>query len=381
MSHTMLGNITPETFLSDYWQKKPLLIRNAVSHFDWLPQLQDLLALAQDEDVESRLVEFKKEQWHCETGPFKPSRFKKLGETDWTVLVQNVNHHIPFADELLHRINFIPKVRLDDLMISWAPPGGGVGPHFDSYDVFLLQVGGKKRWQISHSSDLELVEGAPLKILKHFEPDEEWVLEHGDMLYLPPRFPHNGVSIEAGMTWSIGFRAPKTQEVATQFMDYLRDKITDLPGMYADPDLKATSEPARMPADFVAQIKTMLEQVKWDDAMIAEFAGRYFSEPKQHVFYDMPEEEHDHASFAKRVEQVGARLDLKTVLLYDDVKFYINGDDFTPEPESFEVLRTLANARHLPPARYSQPVIDALFTCYDFGYVQIGEFADEESAR
>ncbi|WP_269533867.1 cupin domain-containing protein [Chitinimonas sp. BJYL2] len=372
MPNPPLGNLTAEQFLADYWQKKPLLIRQAVTRFDWLPELADLIALAGDEEVESRLIEQRKGKWLCESGPFKPARFKKLGDSDWTVLVQNVNHHQRFAAELLYRFDFIPHVRLDDLMISYAPPGGGVGPHFDSYDVFLLQVGGSKRWQISGQTDLTLVDGAPLKILERFEPEQEWVLEHGDMLYLPPKYAHNGVAIEAGQTWSIGFRAPTATELGGAFLDYLRDRI-DLDGLYADPDLQRPADPARVPDDFIRRVAGMLAQIRWDEAEVRDFVGRYFSEPKSHVFYDSPDELLTEKAFAKAVTKQGVALDLKSVMLFDSERVYINGDALDADTAAFPALHQLANQRSLPAASYPPAVLDALFACYEYGYLHLAE--------
>lgn len=370
MSNSPLADLTPEKFLADYWQKKPLLIRQAVARFDWLPDLAELIALAGRDDVESRLVELRQNRWRCESGPFKTSRFQRLAETDWTVLIQNVNHLHPFAAELLQRFNFIPQVRLDDLMVSYAPAGGGVGPHFDSYDVFLLQVGGKKQWRISSQDDLELVDDAPLKILKRFQPEQEWVLEHGDMLYLPPRFAHEGVALEPGMTWSIGFRAPSAQEIGTQFLDFLRDRLT-LDGQYADPELKATTEPARLPEDFLAKIKAMLAQIEWDDALVREFAGSYFSEPKPHVFYDSPDDLPDEDEFAELLAERGILLDLKSVMLFDDDHVYLNGERLDAEEEALPWLRVLANTRRLDPADdYPDALIELLYDGYADGFLQ-----------
>ncbi|QNM98014.1 cupin domain-containing protein [Chitinimonas koreensis] len=371
MPNPPLGNLTAEQFLADYWQKKPLLIRQAVTQFDWLPGLDELVALAGRDDVESRLVELRNGKWSCESGPFRPSRFKKLAASDWTVLVQNMNHHQAFCAELLYRFDFIPQVRLDDLMISYAPAGGGVGPHFDSYDVFLLQVGGRKRWRISSQDDLELVDGAPLKILERFVPEQEWELEHGDMLYLPPRYAHEGVALEAGMTWSVGFRAPTAQELGGAFLDYLRDRI-ELPGLYADPDLAAVSEPARLPDDFVARVAQMLNGIRWGEAEVRDFIGRYFSEPKAHVFYDSPDDELDEDDFAAAVARHGVALDLKSAMLFDGDRVYINGDTLDAEPAALPALRELANRRRLPPADYPAEAVEALYACYEYGYLAPG---------
>ncbi|PHV11656.1 cupin [Chitinimonas sp. BJB300] len=371
MPKSLLGNLTAEQFLSDYWQKKPLLIRQAVSQFDWHPELADLISLAGQDDVESRLIENKHGKWTCESGPFRPSRFKRLLPADWTVLVQNVNHHVRFAAELLYRFDFIPHVRLDDLMVSYAPAGGGVGPHFDSYDVFLLQVGGKKRWRISAQTDLRLVEDAPLKVLKHFEAEQEWVLEHGDMLYLPPKYAHEGVALEAGQTWSIGFRAPGAQEMGGAFLDFLRDRL-QLDGLYADPDLQMPVDPARVPEDFVARIRTMLEGIRWSDTDVREFVGHYFSEPKAHVFYDSPEEEDSESAFARKLAKQGVQLDMKSVMIFDDAQFYMNGETLGADLAASVYLRQLANERRLPPAVYPAVLVAALYPCYQYGYLHLG---------
>lgn len=372
MLNAPLGTITPETFLAEYWQKQPLLLRQAVTQFDWMPSLAELRDLAARDDVESRLVEHRDGRWRCESGPFRPARHKRLGESDWTLLVQNANHHQRFCAELLHRFAFIPQVRLDDLMISYAPPGGSVGPHFDSYDVFLLQVGGKKRWQISGQTDLSLIDGAPLKLLQHFVPEQEWVLEHGDMLYLPPRFAHHGVALEAGQTWSIGFRAPTTQELATQFLDYLRDHI-ELDGIYSDPDLRATTEPAHIPVDFAAQIGAMLQKIQWDKQLVARFIGGYFSEPKPHVFFDTADDLFDEAEFAKAVAQAGVWLNLKSVMLYDDSEIYLNGEPLNTPDVLRPALQKLANNRHLPAGEYDDELLDFLYAQYELGYLAPAE--------
>lgn len=373
MAHPLLGDLTPERFLEEYWQKKPLLIRQAVTRFDWLPDLAALTDLAAREDVESRLVTCREGVWRCERGPFRAARFKRLGPSDWTVLIQNVNHFVPFADALLARLDFIPRVRLDDLMISWAPPGGSVGPHFDNYDVFLLQVGGRKRWQISAQEDLTLVEGAPLKILQRFAPEAEWVLEHGDMLYLPPCLAHHGVALEAGMTWSLGFRAPTTQEVAVAFLDFLRDRL-QLDGRYADPDLRPTRHPGALPDDFVARIAGMLSEIRWDEALVREFTGRYFSEPKPHVYFDEPDEPVE--DFAAQLCAKGCRLDPKSTLLYDATACYLNGELLAVSPALCPFLHTLADTRSLPPGDYPAELVRLLEDAYCWGQLQLGADAD-----
>ncbi|WP_410498642.1 JmjC domain-containing protein [Chitinibacter sp. S2-10] len=366
----LLGNLTPEQFLSEYWQKKPLLIRQAWTHFPELIDLARLAEFAQRDDVESRLIEHQNGRWKLEHGPFSQQRLNRLPESDWTILVQNVNHLVPHIADYLYQFNFLPYTRLDDVMISYAPPGGTVGPHYDSYDVFLLQVGGQKRWQISSDDASGFIEDAPIRVLKDFNPEQEWILEHGDMLYLPPKYAHYGVALTPGMTYSVGFRAPKTQEMATKFLEFLQDEIC-LNGMYSDPDAKPTSTPARIDDAFVAQISQMLQQVKWDDNIVRQFIGRYFSEPKPHVFFD-------HAAplefdgFAEALGEYGIRLDLKSQMIYSDEALFINGEliEFDDaSPADLTALRQLADDRTLPAAQYSDELIDLLYTYHEYGYL------------
>ncbi|GLS04908.1 hypothetical protein GCM10007860_20560 [Chitiniphilus shinanonensis] len=368
MSEKLLGGLTPTRFLAEYWQKQPLLIRGAVTDFPELMDLPRLTELAQRDDVESRLIECRNGRWHLEHGPFEARRFKRLPDSDWTLLVQNVNQLVPHIADLLYRFDFLPFYRLDDLMISYAPPGGSVGPHYDSYDVFLLQVGGRKRWQISSDDAGNFVEDAPIRVLKDFNPEQEWVLEHGDMLYLPPKYAHHGVALDPGMTYSIGFRAPKAQEIAGKFLDFLQDELA-LDGMYADPGRTPCTEPGRIDAGFVRQIGDMLRRIDWNDDTVARFVGQYFTEPKAHVFFEGADEPLEFDAFAAAVAAHGVALDLKTQLLYDDARLYINGEELDAAPPAHATLRQLADRRALPPGEYDDDVLEALYTCYDYGYL------------
>ncbi|WP_035060682.1 cupin domain-containing protein [Andreprevotia chitinilytica] len=370
MSLQLLGGLSPQQFLDEYWQKKPLLIRQAVTDFPELIDLPRLIELAQRDDVESRLIEFKKNRWHMEHGPFRKARFDKLPESDWTVLVSNVNQHVDHVSELLYRFNFLPYTRLDDLMISYAPEGGSVGPHYDSYDVFLLQVGGTKRWQISSDDAGNFIEDAPIRVLKDFASEQEWVLEHGDMLYLPPKYAHHGVALTPGMTYSIGFRAPKTQEIAGRFLEFLQDELK-LDGMLSDPGRKTVEQPAEIDGDFSTRIKAMLQEISWNDDTIGRFIGQYFTEPKNHVVYDAPDEPLDFDEFAASVAQHGISLDLKSQMLFDAEHIYINGEAVDCEPEAIATLRELANQRSLPADDYDDSVLEVLYAYYDYGYLQL----------
>ena len=281
----LLGNITAAEFLRDYWHKKPLLIRQAIPGFTPLLTLDQLTELATRSHVESRLVTQVDGQFDMQNGPLEalPGR----ADGPWTMLVQGVNLEDAQADALLRQFRFVPDARLDDLMISFATDGGGVGPHFDSYDVFLLQAQGRRRWRISAQQDLSIVEGLPLKILANFQADEEFVLEPGDMLYLPPHYAHDGVAEGDCMTYSIGFRSPSYQELGEAFLQFMADSI-DLPGRYADAGLTPAKNPAEIPKAMLARLTDELNKVRFTEEDITIFMGEHLSEPKHNVFFTGP---------------------------------------------------------------------------------------------
>lgn len=365
----LLGGMTAETFLQDYWHKKPLLIRGALKDVGAPVDFAWLAELSRSEDVESRLIEYKNGKWLAERGPFRAGRLRRLPESDWTILVQNVNHHLPHIADILWRFDFMPYARLDDLMISYAPPGGTVGPHFDSYDVFLLQVGGQKRWQISSQQEDAFIEDAPIKVLRDFQAEETFVLEHGDMLYLPPRYAHYGVATEPGMTYSIGFRAPSAQELATEFLVYLQDRIC-VPGRYADADLKPHAGAAAISPEMVDQVSAMLAQISWDRGTVTDFLGHYLTEPKPHVFYEGPEDELDDDDFAAAARDAGVVLDLKTLILYSDDMLYCNGEPLQVDAGDVAAWQQLANTRQLPGDAVSDTMIPLLLEGYLGGWWQ-----------
>src|SRR5690242_3041955 len=245
-----------------HWQREPLLVRAAFARFaDPLSPAQ-VLALARSRDAAARLVERRGRAWKVEHGPFTRARLARLGPRGWTVLVQDANHFSPRADALLGRFDFIPHARIDDVMVSYAVPGGGVGPHVDSYDVFLLQGHGRRRWRISRQRDLSLVEGLDLKILARFRPQQEWVLEPGDVLYLPPGIAHEGVALDECLTWSIGFRAPTDAELVEGFLDFLRDRLQPA-GHYRDPGARPARHPGAIPGAMLEHAAKALRSIRW----------------------------------------------------------------------------------------------------------------------
>lgn len=370
----LLGGMTAEQFLEEYWQKKPLLIRKAIPGFTGLLTPEELAGLACEEDVQSRLISQSRGQWRVEEGPFPESRFLKLPKKHWTLLVQDVNHHLAEADQLLRAFNFIPYSRLDDLMVSYAPDGGGVGPHFDSYDVFLLQGQGKRLWRISEQQDLALVEDAPLRILRHFEIQQEWLLEPGDMLYLPPHIAHWGIAAGDCMTYSIGFRAPSAQELVSEFLNYLHEK-SSAQGMYADPDLKWQQHPAEIGDAMVKQVGRMLQNMQWGQDEVAEFLGQYLSVPKPHVIFDQPDFMEE-KTFRQMLQLKGIMLAGKSQLLFRDRYFFMNGEQIIAGGDTGNRLQVLADQRHLPPGSVQPGLVERLHEWYLAGYLQFPESED-----
>ena len=377
MRMQLLNHLTPAQFLAEYWQKKPLLIRQAIPNFKGLLSPDELAGLACEEDVQARIISFKKDKWSVKSSPFDESVFAKLPQgtskkSDWTLLVQGVNHYLPEATSLLAQFNFIPHARLDDLMVSYAPAGGGVGAHVDSYDVFLLQGTGKRRWKISTQTDLSLVENAPLQILKNFVSEQEWLLEAGDMLYLPPQIAHWGVSeSDDCMTYSIGFRAPKTQELQHEFLSYLQDNIS-VEGLYADADLKLQNHPAEISDDMMAKVSDMLQKITWDKNNIADFLGKYLTEPKLDVIFE-PNRKISKNEFCKQLAAKTLHLDLKSQLLFTQNNFYLNGEKLTVAAEIVTQMKELADKKVLDltglEANIHAALGNALFESFLAGFI------------
>ncbi|MGF0337466.1 JmjC domain-containing protein [Ectopseudomonas toyotomiensis] len=278
----LLGGLTAREFLRDYWQKKPLLVRQAIPDFESPISPDELAGLALEEEVESRLViEHGERPWELQRGPFNEDTFQDLPERDWTLLVQAVDQFVPEVAELLEDFKFLPKWRIDDLMISFAAPGGGVGPHFDNYDVFLLQAHGHRRWQIGQICDADspLLPHADLKILAQFEPTDEWVLAPGDMLYLPPCLAHCGTAEDDCMTYSVGFRAPSAAEVLTHFTDFLGQFLPD-EERYSDADIQPSEDPNQIQRDALERLKALLNEHMSDERLLMTWFGQFMTEPK-----------------------------------------------------------------------------------------------------
>lgn len=354
-----------------YWQREPLLLRRAFAGFRDPLSPGEVLALSGSPDAVSRLVRRRGRTWTLEHGPFEPARLARLPRRDWTLLVQDTNHFCARADALLARFDFVPHARIDDVMVSYAAPGGSVGPHVDSYDVFLLQGHGRRRWQLSRQRDLDFVPGLPLKILRRFEPEEEWTLEPGDMLYLPPGVAHYGVAETECLTWSIGFRAPSDDELAKGFLDHLRDAVT-LDGHYGDAGAAPSRHPGEIPAQMIGHAERALARIRWGRGEVREFAGRFLSEPKAHVFFTPPRRPLARAEFARRAARSGIALDAKSRLLFSGTIFFINGERAPVAPAARTGLRQLADRRALPgPLEQPREFWEAAHEWYLRGYLAL----------
>lgn len=369
-SRRLLGGRTTAAFVHRYWHKDALLVRCAMPDFSAFISRNGLFALAARDDVSSRLVQRVRGRYTLVEGPFRISELRRLPARNWTLLVQGVNLHSDAADTLLRRFAFIPFARLDDLMVSYAAPGGGVGPHADSYDVFLLQALGRRRWRYGRQDDLRLRPGVPLKILARFTPQHDDTLIPGDMLYLPPDFAHDGIALDDCITCSIGFRAPTHQELAEAFLDHLRDAI-DVPGRYADPDLRPTRAAAHIDAKMRRRVARTIAQIRWKPEDVSRFLGRYLTEPKPEVVF-RPARRATREQFLRRILRDGLRLDRRAQLLYDDAHYYLNGEDASLPATDRAELRRLADRRALTPkecAALSTQTIDLLHDWHRHGFL------------
>lgn len=337
----LLGGLSPQQFMRQHWQKKPLLVRQAIAGFKPPVDRAALFALAAQEQVESRLVVANSDGgWKLRHGPFPRRSLPALTRPCWTLLVQGLDLHADAVHALLGRFRFVPDARLDDVMVSYASDGGGVGPHFDSYDVFLLQASGRRRWRIGRQRKLSLEPAAPLKILRHFEYEQEFELEPGDMLYLPPRYAHEGVAVGACMTYSIGFRAPARGELAAELLQRLAQDATEALGatMYRDAGQSASVCAAQIPTALSEFASSALRSALHNPVLLDRALGEYLSEPKAQVCFE---------SCRVPVRLHAVRLDRRTRMLYDASHVYINGESYCASGRDAALMRRLADERAL----------------------------------
>lgn len=359
---TLLGGISPAEFMTTYWQRKPLLVRQALPEFTALLSRTELFDLAAKPEVESRLVvgdNGGQRALDMQRGPFKRRAIPKLTQRDWTLLVQGVDLHDDRVADLMQQFRFVPDARLDDVMISYATDGGGVGPHFDSYDVFLLQAHGQRRWRIGRQKDLSLVPDVPLKILANFKPEQEWVLNPGDMLYLPPRYAHDGVAVGECMTYSVGFRAPQMGDLARELLVRVSEEAEDAAGdeLYKDAHQAAVTKPAAIPEGLLDFAKSALQRAVNDPLALPRALGEFLTEPKANVWFEagVP---------PKKLKTV--HLDRRSRMMYDSHHVFLNGESWRAAGKDAILMRKLADERVLYEASLASASADALSLLNDW---------------
>lgn len=347
---TRLGDVEVRDFMTTDWHRNARVFRQAIPDFQPICEIDALLDLALDPDVETRLIQQTDNQWSLERGPL--DRLPQRTDPRWTVLLQGLNLHLQSGSDLLERFRFVPEARLDDLMISFATDGGGVGPHFDSYDVFLLQMHGQRRWRISAQSDLSVQEGLPLKILKNFRAEQEFTLNPGDMLYLPPHYAHDGIAIGECTTLSIGFRAPTAAELLSSVFQQLAEDVLCDSALtsirFADPLRGMTDNPGALPTDLSDFVAAALMTFKPDTASLEKGLLIHTTEPKESVVFDPPSRAPTARKLLATLKKQGIHLHRASRLVCGLHHFAINGEVFASfnGPEDI-LLRKLANHRFL----------------------------------
>ena len=339
----LLGNRSVAHFMRHHWQRAPLLVQQAWPGVRPPLSRTELFALAAQEGTESRLVTRSEAGWTVRHGPFARRSLPSVKQHAWTLLVQGVDLHADTAHEMLGAFRFVPAARLDDLMVSYASEGGGVGPHVDAYDVFLLQLEGRRRWRIGPVKDARFIDDAPLKLLRRFSPTHDWVLEPGDMLYLPPGWGHDGVAVGgACMTASIGFRSPSIDELARALLHQVAESLEDgdTATRYVDPRGSGTSAPGRVPPALQGFARAAWRNALRSPRTLDRALGEWLSEPKPQVWFEPGRES----------SAWGARpiaLDRRTRMLYDTHHVFINGESFVASGRDAQCLRRLADERRL----------------------------------
>ncbi len=372
----LLGGISPQQFMKRYWQKKPLLVRQAIADFKPLLDRAQLFQLAAHEDAQTRMViqePGSKPGWRLRHGPFQRRALPVLRQAGWTILVQGVDLHNDRVHALMNQFRFVPDARLDDLMISFATDGGGVGPHIDSYDVFLLQALGQRRWRIGRQKDLSLQADVPLKILAHFQPEVEYLLEPGDLLYLPPRYAHDGIAVGECMTYSVGFRIPNRAELARELLQRLAEEAEEEVGvsLYRDPDQPAVDQPAEIPARMLEFAQDALQDALQDSLALGRGLGEYMTEPKPNVWFEARTLS---VKDRQAMQTRGIRLDRRTRMMFDTHHIFINGESFSASGRDATQMRNLANARLLSGrdvARLSAQALTLLTSWCAAGWLEV----------
>ncbi|MBL1140831.1 MAG: cupin domain-containing protein [Proteobacteria bacterium] len=379
----LLGGISREKFLKEYWQKKPLLIRQAFSDYQSPVSPEELGGLACEEEVESRIIQEKggEQAWQLRHGPFIESDFTSLPETHWTLLVQSVDHHVPELACLLDKFDFIPTWRIDDLMISFAQAQGSVGPHIDNYDVFLLQVQGERHWYINENdyADDDFIKDSELRILKEFESTQDWLLEPGDMLYLPPGVAHHGVAVDDCLTFSIGFRAPTRNELLIAYTEKNDDAIAD--AFYSDPDLSLQTSPGEIKKEHIDIVQALMRLSNVDKDEFSSWFGCFITEKTNELEHENKEfGEHEfweqYKHFGKLTRNGYIRLSY--IGNNESISLFVAGEEFVLSDSYLSLARYLCENHSVDYNRVIQycdetAASELLFKLYNNNYLFFDE--------
>lgn len=379
----LLGGLSREEFLTQYWQKKPLLIRQAMPDYQSPISAEEFGGLACEEDIESRLIQEQggEKPWQVRHGPFIESDFTSLPESHWTLLLQSIDHHIPELAVLLDKFDFIPAWRIDDLMVSFAQVYGSVGPHLDNYDVFLLQVQGKRHWHINEDdySDSDLMQNTDLKILRNFKSKQDWLLEPGDMLYLPPAVAHHGIALGDCLTFSIGFRAPTRKELLIAYTDDNNDDAAD--AFYADGDLSLQQSAGEIKKEHIEAIKNLmrLSNVKEDE--FNSWFGCFITEKTNELEYE--NEVLDEQEFQNRLQQIGrlirnGNIRLSYIENNESLSLYIAGEEFVLSTSYLNLLQYITTHHIVDFNKATRccdetATMELLYKLYDNNYIYLDE--------
>jgi 50S ribosomal protein L16 3-hydroxylase len=380
----ILGGLAPSVFLRDHWQKRPLLVRQAFPGFAGIIERDAFLRLATRDDATSRLIIHhpratrSRSRWERHDGPFGGLEVGMLPRSHWTVLVNGVESLVPGGWEILRAFSFLPAARVDDLMVSYAADGGSVGPHDDLYDVFLLQGAGRRRWQVSAQRDRAVDPRAAIKVLRSFVADDEWVLEPGDMLYLPPGVAHWGVAEGPCFTYSIGFLAPSHGDLIREFFGYLgaaRGATADPDGRYTDPDLAPARQPLEVSDAMLDRVAGVLGNVRWNRADIGDFLGRFLTRPRPRAVFVPPARPVTEEELARRLRRRGRlALALPSRGLVRGARVFLNGEAHAVPRPTVRLFKQLASERAaalpLAPAPDDQTV-RILHGWYGAGYLAL----------
>ena len=348
MYQLTINSLTEQEFLKEYWQKKPLLIKQGFRDFEDPLDANELAGLAMEESIESRIITNQNNDWQAHHGPFED--FELLTEQHSTLLVQAVDHWHPDAAQILEPFRFIPNWRIDDLMISYSTPGGGVGPHLDQYDVFIIQGEGKRHWRVGmpDSNLKQFAQNKSLLQVEQFPAVIDCILEPGDILYIPPGCPHEGYAVENAINYSVGFRAPNQQDLLSNFADYVIDKEVGNT-RYADPLLEIRESKGLLNNSETDKVKQLLSSLLQDDSLFKSWLGQTTSEPKHEMDLMPPEDLYTPDQVAQLIdesEEVFERLGgTRAIYQHTDNELIlsVNGQNFLLPKTDLAVVKLLTD--------------------------------------